>query len=67
MNVHYKAYLSVSFPEPLLDLRLQRDPLPQPLLRQADAQRPARTPAARLPQAQGQVRVLRERVHRRGL
>ena len=38
--------------------------MPQPLLRQADAPRPARPPAARLPQAQGQVRVLRQRVHR---
>ncbi|KAL0174288.1 hypothetical protein M9458_030256, partial [Cirrhinus mrigala] len=52
---------------PLLNLRLQCDSLSQPLLRQADAQRPARAPAARLSQTQGQMRVLRERVHRRGL
>lgn len=52
---------------PLLHLRLQRNPLPQSLLRQADAPRLARPPAARLPQAQGQVRVLWQRVHRRSL
>lgn len=52
---------------PLLHLRLQCDSLPQSLLRQADAPWPARPPAARLPQAQGQVRVLWQRVHRRSL
>ncbi len=66
VNVYYKTYLSVSFPEPLLNLRLQCDPLSQPLLRQADPQRSARASAARLSQTQRQVRVLRERVHRRG-
>ncbi|KAI2656194.1 TNF receptor-associated factor 4 [Labeo rohita] len=43
--------------KPLLDLRLQCDSLSQPLLRQADAQRPARAPAARLSQTQGQESV----------
>lgn len=52
---------------PLLHLRLQCDTLPQSLLSQADAPRLARPPAARLPQAQGQVWVLWQRVHRRSL
>lgn len=54
-------------PGPPRHLRLQRRPLPQPLQRQAEPPRPARARAARLPQAQGQVRVLRHRLHRGGL
>lgn len=52
---------------PLLHLRLQCDTLPQSLLCQADTPRLAWPPAARLPQAQGQVRVLWQRIHRRSL
>lgn len=54
-------------PGPSWHLRLQRHPLPQPLQRQAEPPGPARARPAQLPQAPGQVRVLRQRLHRGGL
>lgn len=54
-------------PGPSRHLRLQRHPLPQPVQHQAEPPRPARARPARLPQAPGQVRVLRQRLHRGGL
>lgn len=63
-TVCVSASVVVSPSGPLLHLRLQCDTLPQSLLRQADTSRLARPPAAWLPQAQGQVWVLWQRVHR---
>lgn len=54
-------------PGPSWHLWLQRDPLPQPVQRQAEPPGPPRARPARLPQAQGQVRVLRQRLHWGGL